>query len=218
MLLPVSVYPIPLFDLIAVPLSPPSFLFRCVAPSLFLSLPSYLGCLALIIWLPFLPYAYYMWLSLVCFAFVSWYSLLNPFLATMSFAGYFHARLFLSASLFWCNFLHHVTTAGFVGNQLIIRDRQQRVRFCVILLFCFHLSSPCHRGEPGMGSASLPCLGSQPTAMLIVSVYLIHLFPLIVVSFSFICVFLSLCAASVALALVFIPGLYSAAYRTAPLA
>ena len=49
--------------------------------------------------------------------------------------------------------------------------------------------------------------------MLLVSVYLIILFHLIVVSFSCICVFISLCVASVALALVFMPGLYSTAYR-----
>ena len=48
--------------------------------------------------------------------------------------------------------------------------------------------------------------------MLLVSVYLIILFPLIAVSFS-ICVFISLCVASVALALVFMPGLYPTAYR-----
>ena len=47
-----------------------------------------------------------------------------------------------------------------------------------------------------------------------VSVDLILLFPLIVVSFSPSAVFfISLCVASVALALVFMPGLYSTAYR-----
>ena len=69
-----------------------------------------------------------------------------------------------------------------------------------------------------MGSAPLSFLGSQPIAMLLVSVYLILLFHLIVVSLSSICVFISLCVASVALALVFVPGLYSAAYRAASLA
>ena len=39
-------------------------------------------------------------------------------------------------------------------------------------------------GEPGVGSAPLSFLGSQPIAMLLVSVYLIFLFQLIVVSFS----------------------------------
>ena len=56
--------------------------------------------------------------------------------------------------------------------------------------------------------------------MLLVSVYLILLFPLIVVFFSpsvffssFFLLLFSLCVASVALALVFVPGLYSTAYR-----
>ena len=69
-----------------------------------------------------------------------------------------------------------------------------------------------------MGSAPLSCLGSQPIAMLFVSVYLNILFHLIVVSFFSFCVFISLCVASVALALVFVLGLYSAAYRPASLA
>ena len=47
--------------------------------------------------------------------------------------------------------------------------------------------------------------------MLLVSVYLTPLIHLIVVSFSSICVFISLCVASVAL--VFMSGLYSTAYR-----
>ena len=51
--------------------------------------------------------------------------------------------------------------------------------------------------------------------MPLVSVYLILLFDWIVVSFPSISVYISLCAASVALALVFMPGLYSAAYRAA---
>ena len=111
-----------------------------MAHSLSLSLSSYLGCLALLIRLPFLPYAYYMWLSIIYFAFFSWLSLLSPFLAMMmSFAGYSHARVLLSAffpvclscfvlffptvfvpDLFWCNFLYLVTTAGFVAGQLIM--------------------------------------------------------------------------------------------------
>ena len=69
-----------------------------------------------------------------------------------------------------------------------------------------------------MGSAPLSFLGSQPIAMLLVSVYLILFFHLIVVSFSSIYAFISLCVASVALALVFMPGLHSAAYRVASLA
>ena len=69
-----------------------------------------------------------MWLPLVYFAVVSWFSLLNPLLATMSFADYFHARFLLSAfflfvfvpDLFWCKFLYLVTTAGFVAGQFIM--------------------------------------------------------------------------------------------------
>ena len=49
--------------------------------------------------------------------------------------------------------------------------------------------------------------------MLLVSVYLILLFHLIVVSFSPSVLFISLCDASVALALAFMPGLYFTAYR-----
>ena len=55
-------------------------------------------------------------------------------------------------------------------------------------------------------------------AMLLVSVYLILLFNLVVVSFSSVYVFISLCVASVALALVFMPGLYPPAYRAPSLA
>ena len=116
--------------------------------------------------------------ALVYFAIFLGFSLLNPFTAMMSFAGYFHARFLLSAffpvclsyfvlffptvfvlDLFWCNFLCLVTTAGFVADQLIMGDKQQRVRLCVILVFCFHLSSSCDIGEPGMGSAPLSFLG-----------------------------------------------------------
>ena len=70
--------------------------------------------------------------ALACFVFCSLvFPLLNPFLAMMSSAGYFHARFLLSAfffffptmfvpDLFWCNLLYLVTTAGFVADQLII--------------------------------------------------------------------------------------------------
>ena len=87
-----------------------------------------------------------------------------------------------------------------------------------ILVFYFHLSSSCDVGESGMGSAPLTFIGSQPLAMLLVSVYLIILFHLIIALFSSFCVFLSLCVASVALALVFMPGLYFTACRAASLA
>ena len=53
---------------------------------------------------------------------------------------------------------------------------------CHFLCFVFNLSSSCDIGEPGMGSAPLSFLGSSPIAMLLVPVYLILLFPLIVVS------------------------------------
>ena len=98
----------------------------------------------------------------------------------MSFAGHFHAHFLLSAFFpiclsyfvllfptvfapdlfFWCNFLYLVATGGFVAYQLILCDKPQRVRLCVILVFCFHLSSSCDIGEPGMGSAPLSFLGS----------------------------------------------------------
>ena len=41
-------------------------------------------------------------LFVFCLSFVSWFSLLNLFLATMSFAGYFHARFLLSAFFLVC--------------------------------------------------------------------------------------------------------------------
>ena len=79
--------------------------------------------------------------ALVYFAFVPWFfPLQNPFLAMMSFAGYFHARFLLSAffpvclsyfvlfifptvfvpDLFWCKILYFVSTARFVADQLIM--------------------------------------------------------------------------------------------------
>ena len=91
------------------PFPPSSFLFRCVTYSLSLSLSSYLGCLALLIWLPFFRsllrifflsprvlYVAVLCLFRLCLPFISWFSLLNPFLATMFFADYFHACFFLS--------------------------------------------------------------------------------------------------------------------------
>ena len=54
--------------------------------------------------------------------------------------------------------------------------------------------------------------------MLLVSVYCTSLFYFIDSSFSSFCVLISLCVASVVLALVFLSGLYSAAYRAASLA
>ena len=101
-----SVYLIFFFFFAYCPSSPPVlFYIRCVAHSLLLALSSYLGCLPLLV--PFvnsllrrmfsLPYACYVCLPFVCFPFVFCLSVLNPFLATMSFAGYFHVRFLLSA-------------------------------------------------------------------------------------------------------------------------
>ena len=81
-----------------------------------------------------------MWLSFVCFLcfcfflcvflFLVYFFLicvsLCPFLATMSFAGYFSARFLLSAfpffsgyvpGLVWFDCVYLVTMAGFVGDQ-----------------------------------------------------------------------------------------------------
>ena len=119
MLLPVSVGLILLFDFITVPLSLPLHFYfavwrtRCPCPCL----PIWVVLHCSYGWKPFLPYAYYLytWLSFVyfafvcllfvfCLSFVSWVSLLNPFLVTMSFAGYFHARFLLSAFFPVCLF------------------------------------------------------------------------------------------------------------------
>ena len=86
--------------------------------------------------------------ALVCFVFVPWFlPLLNPFLAMMSSAGYFHARSLLLLSfffptvfvpdLFWCNFLYLVTTAGFVADQLIMINNV--CDFVSFFVFCFYV-------------------------------------------------------------------------------
>ena len=97
----------------------------CVAHSLSLSLSSCLGCLALLIWLPFLrinsllrrmfflSYAYCTWFSFVCLicfclSFVSWFSLLSPFLATMSLQATFTSASFCLVSVFVCFFSDRV--------------------------------------------------------------------------------------------------------------
>ena len=124
--------PLSLFDLIAIPLF---LLLHFIPLSLSLSL------LCLPIWavlhhvymymVAFLALRILYVVALVCFCFCSLvFSLLNPSLAKMSSAGYFHARFLLSAffsfptvfvpSLFWCNFLYLVTTPGFVADQLIM--------------------------------------------------------------------------------------------------
>ena len=142
---PCGCLPLSLFKLIAVPLSLLLY-FIPLCGALFvlvLALSSYLCCLALLI-------DVYGCLScptrIICgypglFRFCSLvFPLLNPPLAMMSFAGYFHARFLLSAffpvcwsyfvlfffptvfvpDLFWCKLLYLVTTAGFVADQLIM--------------------------------------------------------------------------------------------------
>ena len=149
------VYLIILFYLVV--LSPfPScsvFFFRCVLHSLSLPMSSCLGCIPLLIRLAFLrslvttrmfflPYAYYVVVFCLffcfcfclsfCFLFIYFYftSPLCPFLAMMSFAGYFLVRFILST--FFLGFLHLtclwfdlvdsaylMTTAGFVADQLM---------------------------------------------------------------------------------------------------
>ena len=142
--LPVAVYLFPFFFLLflnyifdcCTPFPFSFILFRCVAHSLSLFL------LCLPIWavlhylymymVAFLALRILYVVALICFVFCSLvFPLLNPFLAMMSSAGYFHALFLLSAfflsfptvsvpDLFWCNFLYLVTTAGFVADQLIM--------------------------------------------------------------------------------------------------
>ena len=91
----------------------------------------------------------------------------------------------LVPGLFWCNSIYLVTTAGFVADPRIMSDKEQQqrvrspclgdankvwmrsdssfkrpVRLCVILPFCFYLSSSCDIGESDMSSAPLLFLGS----------------------------------------------------------
>ena len=135
--LPVAGY-LSLLDLIAVLLSLLlHFIPLCGAlVVLVFALSSYLGCLALLIYV-------YGCLScpthVICgchglFRFCSLvFPFLNPFLVMMSSAGYFHARFLLSAFFFFlffsdrvrprfvlCNFLYLLTTAGFVADHLIM--------------------------------------------------------------------------------------------------
>ena len=135
--------PLSLFDLIAVPLSLLlHFIPLCGAlVVLGLALYSYLGCLALLIYV-------YGCLScptrIICgclffFAFVSWFFppdslpgddvlcrlLSRPlpsvcFLPCLLVLFCFVFPTVLAPNLFWCNFLYLVTTAGFVADQLIM--------------------------------------------------------------------------------------------------
>ena len=142
--LPVSVYIFPYLSGLLYPF-PSSFIsFRCVAHSLFLSLP----CLH--IWV--VVHCLYMYMvvfvalrvlyvvALVYFAFVSWFlpseslpgndvlcRLLPRPLPSVRFLSclfvlfcfVFIPTVFVR-DLFWCNFLNLVTTAGFVADQLIM--------------------------------------------------------------------------------------------------
>ena len=123
-----------LFDC-CTPFPPPSFYSavwrtRCPCPCfVFLS---GLSCTTYIcIWLPFLPYAYYMWLPwFVSFLFLGFSPpeslpgddvlcrLLPRPLPSVCFLFFFPTVLV--PHLFWCNFLYLVTTAGFVADQLIM--------------------------------------------------------------------------------------------------
>ena len=88
-----------------------------------------------------------------------------------------------------------MTTARFAADQLIINVRYTTTcaTLCHFLCFGFTLASSCDIGEPGMGSPPLSFLGSQPIAMLLVSVYLTFFISfdcclLLSICFSFRCV------------------------------
>ena len=93
-------YPVLLFHLIVVSISPSVFLFCCVLHPLPLPLSSCLGCIPPLIGLPSLRF---MRLPLVCFyclcdfVCVFYFYFYFLFIATMSFAGYFLVRSLLSA-------------------------------------------------------------------------------------------------------------------------
>ena len=148
------------FILLLSPFPCPSFSFRSVAHSLSMPLSSCPGCLALLIWLPFLrsqlrrmfllPYVFHMWFCFVYLSFVAWVSFLSPSLGDDLQASFTSAFICL-LSRFVCFFsilgrsrfglvrirLHLVTAAGFVTDQLMWNKQQQRrVRFCIVLLSC----------------------------------------------------------------------------------
>ena len=123
----VSVYLITLFHLIVVSFSPSVFFFRCVLHSLPLPLSSCLGCIPQLLGLPSLRF---MRLPLVCFyclcgfICVFYFYFYFLFIATMAFAGYsFSSVCFPCLSpifgLIWFGSVYHVTTAGFVADQLM---------------------------------------------------------------------------------------------------
>ena len=175
---PVAVYLFPYLIWLLYPFPSSFILFRCVAHSLSLSF------LCLPIWavLRYLYRAYvYGCLScpthiicgcpgLFCFLFLV-FPLLNPFLAIMSSAGYSHARFVLSGFFSFILFSdrvrpqfvfplscdHSWIRSGPVNN---VRYTTTCATLCHFLCFVFNLSSSCDIGEPGMGSAPLPFLGS----------------------------------------------------------
>ena len=89
------------------------------------------SCPKRIMWLPFVCFLCFYLFLYFCFLFIyfNFVSLLCPLQATMSLAGYFLARLLLSAfsdfflrtcyvpGLVWFGSVCRVTTAGFVGDQ-----------------------------------------------------------------------------------------------------
>ena len=106
MLLPVCVYLILLFNLIAVPLSLLLHFYFVMWRTRCLCLPIWIACTAYMVAFLTLRVLYMAVLCLFrfCLSFVSWFSLLNPFLATMSFGGYFDTRFFLYAFFPVCLF------------------------------------------------------------------------------------------------------------------
>ena len=145
--LPVAFYLFPYLIWLLYPFPSSFILFRCPCPC-FVPLSGLSCTIYICIWLPFLPYAYYMWLPWFVL-FLSLVPLLNPSMAKMSSAGYCHARFLLSAffsflffsdrvrpNLSWWNFLYLVTTTGFVADQLIMWDKNNVCDFVCFVLIC----------------------------------------------------------------------------------
>ena len=142
--LPVSVYLFPYLIASLYPFPSSFILFRCVAHSLFLSLPCLpiwvvLHCLYMYM-VAFLALRVLYVVALVYFAFVSWFFPPESFPGNdvlcrllpcplpsvrflpclfVLFCVVFFPTVFVP-DLFWCNFLNLVTTAGFAADQLIM--------------------------------------------------------------------------------------------------
>ena len=69
----------------------------------------------------------------VCFLFFSFFFFSFLF---FSFLFFSFPNVFVP-NLFWCNFLYLVTTAGFVADQLIMRDENNVCDFVSFFVFCF---------------------------------------------------------------------------------